>query len=47
MMSTNNGREEQVSVSVEGPERSGGSSTAASRPDPEGKRSDSSGLRNV
>ena len=35
MMSTNNGREEQVSVSVEGPERSGGPSTAASRPDPE------------
>ena len=35
MMGTNNGRGEQVSVSVEGPERSGGPSTAASRPDPE------------
>ena len=35
MMSTNNGRQEQVSVCVEGPERSGGPSTAASRPDPE------------
>ena len=35
MMSTNNGRGEQVSVSVEGLERSGGPSTAASRPDPE------------
>ena len=35
MMSTRNGRREQVSVSVEVPERSGGPSTDASRPDPE------------
>ena len=35
MMSTNNGRGEQVSVSVEGSERIGGPSAAASRPDPE------------
>ena len=35
MMSTSNGRGEQVSVSVAGPERSGGPSTDTSRPDPE------------
>ena len=35
MMSTGNGRREQVSVSVEVPERSGGTSTDTSRPDPE------------
>ena len=34
MTVTSNGREERVSVAVEGPERSGGPSTAA-RPDPE------------
>ena len=32
MMGTNNGRGEQVSVSVEGPERSGGPSTAGVSP---------------
>ena len=35
MMSTGNGSGEQVSVSVEIPERSGGLSTDTSRPDPE------------
>ena len=35
MMSTSNGSREQVSVSVEIPERSGGPSTDTSRPDPE------------
>ena len=35
MMSTSNGRGEQVSVSVAGAERSGGPSTDTSRPDPE------------
>ena len=35
MMSTSNGRGEQVSVSVARPERSGGPSTDTSRPDPE------------
>ena len=35
MMNTSNGSGEQVSVSVEVPERSGGTSTDTSRPDPE------------
>ena len=35
MMNTSNGSGEQVSVSVEVPERSGGPSTDTSRPDPE------------
>ena len=35
MMSTSNGSGEQVSVSVEVPKRSGGTSTDTSRPDPE------------
>ena len=34
-MGTSNGRGERVSVAVEVPERSGGTSTAAARPDPE------------